>query len=107
MKFLSPEFTHQDHRRTISQLFTAPIHQVNRYDVKKDAVLGDHYHKETREYFLITKGSFIIQYGNYKSKLFTAKAVNKGDYFVVEPYEKHTIECMSQEGQFLTFLTKS
>ena len=46
MKVLSPEFSHSDSRRRLTQLFTQNISQVNEYEVTKGAVLGNHYHKK-------------------------------------------------------------
>ena len=100
MKFISKEFVHKDNRRTLSQLLTQDIKQVNHYDTHKGAFLGDHYHKQTYEYFLITKGSFLV---DIKGK---RQVVGRQDFFVVEPGEKHVLECLSLTGSFLTFLTK-
>ena len=96
MKLLDPEFKHQDARRTLVQLFTAPVNQVNFYDAKKGAILGDHFHKETVEYFYVTKGTLL--YNN-------ERIINRGTAFVVEPEENHTLECMT-DVQLMTFLTK-
>lgn len=100
MKRLFPEFIHKDKRRTLSQLFTAEFKQVNLYEANKKALLGDHYHKETYEYFYILKGSFLLGV-NSKSHV-----VGRDTFFVVEPGERHTLECLSLTGSFLTFLTK-
>ena len=53
MNVLKPEFVSQDSRRILSQLLTADIKQVNHYEAKRGAVLGNHYHKQTNEYFFI------------------------------------------------------
>ena len=100
MKTLSAEFVHKDNRRTLSQLVTADFKQINYYEANKGAILGDHYHKLTYEYFYITKGSFMLDV-NKKRQI-----VGRGDFFVVEPLEKHTLECLSLTGSFFTFLTK-
>ena len=96
MKALLPEFSHKDSRRSLTQLFTAPIAQVNEYHAKKGAILGDHFHNETTEYFHITKGT--VTYND-------VKIFNRGSTFVVEPGERHTIVCLT-EVSMLTFLTK-
>lgn len=101
MKGFSPEYTHKDHRRQLSQLLTADLKQINSYEANKGARLGDHYHKITYEYFYITKGSFILEVNN-KSQIVTRKSL-----FVIEPNERHTLECLSPTGSFLTFLTKT
>lgn len=96
MKLLMPEFEHKDVRRNLTQLFTAPIQQVNFYQARKNSVLGDHFHKETIEYFFITKGTIMY---NQESIL------NKGSLFVVHPEENHKIECLT-DVSLMSFLTK-
>ena|SRR3990167_6651258 len=98
MESLKPEFISNDGRRILTQLVTAPIAQVNSYHAKKGAVLGNHFHKETTEYFYITKGTIL-----YNSE----RIFNKGDLFVVNPHTYHTLEIMSPEATFLSFLTKA
>ena len=97
MEYLKPEFISENNRRTLKQLFTSPIAQVNSYHAKKGAVLGNHYHKETTEYFYITKGTIL-----YNSE----KIFYKGDLFRVSPPERHTLEIISPEATFLSFLTR-
>lgn len=96
MNLLAAEFTHQDHRRKLSQLFTADIKQVNQYEAKRGAILGDHFHKETNEYFFIYKGTILYN---------EERILNKGSIFVIYPQEHHKIECLTDVG-LITFLTK-
>ena len=100
MRTLPAEFIHKNHRRSLSQLVTGDIKQVNLYETYKGASLGNHYHKITYEYFYITKGSFLI---NIQEK---SQIVGRNSFFVVEPGERHTLECLSMTGSFFTFLTK-
>ena len=95
MKLLEPEFSHTDSRRKLEQLVTDSIKQVNVYHANRGAVLGNHYHKKTTEYFYIAKGS--VTYND-------SQVVNKGSIFVVYPQEKHTIECLT-DVTMMTFLT--
>ena len=96
MKALVEESLHDDERRRITQLFTATINQVNVYDAKKGASLGDHYHKETTEYFYIVRGTVI-----YNGE----RIFETGDLFVVYPQEMHTIKCLT-DTKFMTFLSR-
>ena len=96
MKVLVEEALHDDERRRITQLFTADLKQVNVYDVKKGAKLGDHYHKETTEFFYIIKGTVMYN----EERIFET-----GDLFVVYPQEVHTLKCIT-DTKFMTFLTK-
>lgn len=100
MKLLNPEFKHEDPRRSLQQLLTEEIAQINFYDAKKGSVLGNHYHKVTKEYFYITRGVVIAHVGK------SSVIMNRGSLFLVEPGEFHSIECNS-DAQMMTFLTKA
>ena len=100
MKIIYPEFRHTDERRTLTQLFTLPITQVNEYEISNGSILGNHYHKETYETFYVTEGSLKVKIDDFS---FT---VHKGDIFTVEPYEVHTVEAISGRAKMMTFLSK-
>lgn len=100
MKILSSEFVSKDGRRELKQLLTADIKQVNHYEASKGAVLGDHYHRTTKEYFYITKGTFMVQISS------NSFAANPGFFFRVDPFEKHTLEALTDKAAFLTFLSE-
>lgn len=105
MKILEPEFVHTDPRRSLKQLLTADIKQVNVYNVSTNSVLGNHYHKETTEYFYVVKGSIFLELHDMKTGQETRRIFTNGDMFAVHPYEVHKIECFS-EAKIMTFLTK-
>lgn len=96
MRQLAEEFRHEDGRRTLIQLFTADVKQVNIYLAKKGSILGEHYHKETDEFFYIVHGSILYN---------DQKILETGDAFVVYPQEAHRIECLT-DTKLMTFLTK-
>jgi len=96
MKLIEPEFEHKDERRTLQQLFTKDIKQVNFAQAKQGSILGNHFHKETTEYFLITTG--LVRYND-------DKIMSKGDFFVVYPEEVHKLECLT-DVDYVSFLTK-
>ena len=95
MTTLEPEFVSKDERRSLTQLLTADIKQVNVYEAKEGSVLGNHYHKQTTEYFYILEGK--VGYNK-------ATVLGKGSLFSVRPLENHTITCLS-DVQMMTFLT--
>lgn len=96
MTKLDFEFAHSDERRTITQLFTGSISQVNVYEAASGAVLGNHYHKRTTEFFYILSGRAL-----YNGQ----EPLESGDLFVVYPEERHTITCQT-DLKLMTFLTK-
>jgi quercetin dioxygenase-like cupin family protein len=97
MRLLEPEFTHSDNRRTITQLFSSKIEQVNIYNAKKDSVLGNHFHKETTEYFYILKGVLMVN---------DERILSKYSLFCFDPGERHTLLCIT-DVTFMTFLSKA
>jgi len=97
VKRLEAEFKHSDNRRTLTQLLTESVKQVNVYEANHGAELGNHFHKETLEYFYIVRG--VLKYNGHQ-------VVKKGDIFYPELGEKHTLKVVSDKATFLTFLTK-
>lgn len=100
MRVIAPEFEHTDKRRTLTQIFSGPVAQVNNYRMSKGAVLGNHYHKETFETFYIIRGAVMVSVANRR---FIA---SHGMVFQVEPGEMHTIEAISEGARMMTFLSK-
>src|SRR3990167_1486471 len=97
MKILNPEYIHSDKRRTIIQLITADIKQVNVYETHYGENLGNHFHKETIEYFYVVRG--VLEYNS-------SKIMKKGDLFYPDLGEKHKVKALSDKCTFMTFLTK-
>lgn len=104
MKLLNPEFKHSDDRRTITQLFTGWVEQVNTYEAKKGSTLGNHYHKHTIEYFYILKGTATVYLEDTVTHSAWSQVIRSGDLFVVHPYEFHTIDCLT-DVEMMTFLS--
>lgn len=96
MNLLDPESTHSDARRKLTQLFTYDIKQVNLYEAKSGAVLGNHFHKETIEFFYVVEGTL-----DYNLE----KLIEEGEIFVVYPSETHTLTCIT-DVKLMTFLSK-
>lgn len=97
MILLEEEFKHEDERRTLTQLLTRDIKQVNFYQAKKGAILGNHYHKKTEEYFYLISGK--IYYNE-------ERILEAGDLFVVYPQENHQLECCT-DVRLMSFLSKA
>ena len=105
LNLLQPEFEHTDSRRSLKQLLTADIKQVNTYQVTKGAMLGEHYHKLTYEYFYVVKGSFLVVLRSIGVKGKVSQVLNKESLFCVQPFIVHTLEALTN-GEIITFLTK-
>lgn len=96
MNLLKPEFEHKDKRRTLTQILTAPINQINVYEAVYGSELGNHFHKKTLEYFYILSGA--VKYNQ-------TIILKKGDIFYPELEESHTLQVISDKAKFMTFLT--
>lgn len=92
-----------DPRRTLTQLFTHDIEQVNSFKARKDSVLGNHFHRHTVEFFYVTQGSLELTIEYLTGGSETAR-YNKGDLFVVYPNQNHIIKALTYL-EFLTFLS--
>lgn len=97
MIILSPEFIHGDERRSLTQLLTEDIKQINYYEAKKDSILGEHFHVETTEYFYLIEGKIVYN---------GLREIEKNTLFVVNPDESHTLKCLT-DIKMMTFLTKA
>ena len=106
MQWLTPEFTHSDSRRTISQMLTEPIAQVNTYFIKKGSTLGNHYHKVTKEYFFVIEGELYMDIQPLGEKETKGSVLSTGDFFLVEPLEVHKVEAIT-DVRLMTLLTKA
>lgn len=104
LDLLQPEVVHADQRRTLTQLVTADLKQVNVYQVNKGCVLGGHYHMHTNEYFYVTKGSFVVFMHRFGEKHSASRILNKGSFFMAGSGYVHSLEALTN-GEFLTFLT--
>jgi dTDP-4-dehydrorhamnose 3,5-epimerase-like enzyme len=90
MQKLLPYELVQDERGAFLGITRENWAEINFIETRADQIRGGHYHKETRELFLIISGEIDVVVDNIKSGEHIEFAANKGDIFVVEPYELHT-----------------
>jgi quercetin dioxygenase-like cupin family protein len=97
---LNPEAAISDNRRKMVQLLTADIKQVNYWKAVSGSILGNHYHKDTTEYFYILCGEATLEItGEPPTKL------RIDDFVMISPNKVHTLKCHT-DLEFLTFLSK-
>tara|TARA_R100001594_G_scaffold111901_1_gene146747 strand:- start:148 stop:552 length:405 start_codon:yes stop_codon:yes gene_type:complete len=96
---------HTDKRGSIVDLFyNEDINHVAMITSEPSVIRGNHYHKHTKQYALVTKGS--LQYwskevdSNEKAKMITAKT---GDLITTCPYEIHTFLSGDKGSEFIVF----
>lgn len=95
------EFEIVDDRRVLKQVLTKDIKQINHCRAFKGTILGNHYHKETTEYFYVLYGEAILETGwNYENKF----VLEEGSIIKIDPMTLHKLTCLSN-FEFMTFLT--
>lgn len=94
---------HEDVRRTLYELGEGGVWKVVKYiEVKQDCILGDHYHKNKDELFLLVKGGGILQTMDMDTKLQNASILMAPRSFLISRNTLHTISLY--EGSVLMCL---
>lgn len=100
-----PLESHTDDRGTINDIFyQGKIDHVAIITSKPGAMRGNHYHKETTQHMLMTKGSLEYWYKNVDSnepaKMVVAK---EGDLVSTPPFEIHALRIGPEGNEFVVF----
>ena len=96
---------HVDDRGSIVDLFyDENINHVATVVSKPNAIRGNHYHKETTQHMLMTKGSLEYWYkpagSDEEPKMVLAEV---GDIVSTEPYEIHALRIGPEGNEFIVF----
>ena len=94
-----------DNRGTIADVFyNHPINHVAVITSEPNVIRGNHYHKETTQHMLMTKGSLEYWYKDFGSdepaKMYVAKV---GDLVSTKPFEIHGLRICSEGNEFIVF----
>ena len=100
-----PLESHTDDRGVIADIFyDHPLDHVAIIDSKPGALRGNHYHKETTQHMLMTKGSLEYWYkpvgSSEPAKMVLAKV---GDLVTTPPMEVHALVITEEGNQFIVF----
>ncbi|MAH43813.1 hypothetical protein CL614_08915 [archaeon] len=97
---------HSDERGDIVDVFYKEnIHHVAVVRSKKGVRRGDHYHKKTIQYMLITKGSLEYWHRPLDSKEpAQCLLMREGDFIVTPPNEVHALNII-EDNEFVVFTT--
>ena len=96
---------HKDNRGVIVDLFyNKNINHVAVIQSEPNAIRGNHYHKETTQHMLMTKGSLEYWYKPTESKE-KAKVIvaEDGDIISTGPYEIHALKIGPEGNEFIVF----
>lgn len=96
---------HHDDRGTIADIFyNTNIEHVAIIKSEPNVIRGNHYHKETTQFMLMTKGSLEYWYkpvdSDESSKMYLCKV---GDLITTEPYEIHALRITNDGNEFIVF----
>jgi dTDP-4-dehydrorhamnose 3,5-epimerase-like enzyme len=96
---------HQDSRGVIADIFyNTNIEHVAIIKSEPNVIRGNHYHKETTQSMLMTKGSLEYWYKPFGSrepaKMYLCKV---GDLITTEPYEIHALRVTDEGNEFIVF----
>ena len=96
--------SHKDERGEIFDIFYKDnIEHVAIIDSKPNTLRGNHYHKETTQHMLMTKGSLEYWYKEKGSDEIKMKLLKEGDLVSTPPYEIHALRILEDGNQFLVF----
>jgi len=100
----APLEMHEDNRGAIADIFYS--HNINAVAIiksKKGVRRGDHYHKETTQHCLITKGTMVYVYQPVdKSQPVKHILMKEGDIVSTHPLEIHTL-LFPSDNEFIVF----
>ena len=96
---------HEDSRGIIADVFyNTNIEHVAIIKSEPNVIRGNHYHKETTQSMLMTKGSLEYWYKPFGSdepaKMYLCKV---GDLITTEPYEIHALRITDEGNEFIVF----
>ena len=96
---------HTDDRGSIVDLFyNEDINHVATVTSEPNAIRGNHYHKETTQHMLMTKGSLEYWYkpvgSNEKAQMIVAR---EGDLVSTSPNEIHALRIGPEGNEFVVF----
>jgi len=100
----SPLEIHEDNRGKIADIFYKEnIEHAAIIKSKKGVRRGDHYHKETTQHMLITKGSLVYVYAPVDDPSSVRYLLAKeGDVVSTPPFEIHTL-LFPKDNEFVVF----
>ena len=104
MKIIKPVNKLSDERGYLIEIMQDGVwKQINHSFTKMGTIRGNHYHKETTQHMLMTKGSLEYWYKEVNSDEVKMKLLKEGDLVSTPPYEIHALKILEDGNQFLVF----
>jgi len=106
MKHIKPNFRFDDERGFLIEIIKGDAwKQLSHSSTRKGTTRGGHYHKITKEFFYVIKGSAEVKIKNAKTGKEETFIAKKGDCFVVEPYDIHWLTAI-EDAEWVVLLSK-
>lgn len=95
IKLIERYFKNKDDRGALEGLINfGEWKEINMVTSVENCIRGNHYHRNTKELFIILDGSIRVIVQKVENQKLTGQAeekiVNEGDVFIVEPFTNHT-----------------
>lgn len=105
-KILTPTFVREDERGSFIELLNGQeVENVSCGKMRKGAIMGDHYHKQTSVFFFLTSGSARVKNLHVQTKKRESFELKKNEGTVFEPFVTHAI-MFHQDSTFIMLKTK-
>jgi len=101
--FCRPEFTHNDERGELKQIFSTGWSQANLINSIKESERGGHFHKNNNELFFIISGAFELTLE--KDEKIHIINISKNDMFIIHKEVKHSF-IFTEDTMLLAFYDK-
>ena len=99
------EFERSDERGRLIQLVTNKFKQLNILEMTNREPWGNHYHKNRHEFFHVLDGKINVRIS--KKGCAVETEFQKGESFMVEPYDTHTITNLVDFSRLLLGYSKA
>lgn len=106
---IEPYFKHVDDRGSLRGLINAgEWREINIIDSQKGSIRGGHYHKNTKECFVILSGKILVKFrlpqGDGEEDILEESFFEKDDVFLIRPMVEHTFIVISN-AQWINMLS--
>lgn len=107
MKILETNVIISDSRGALEEITKTGLwQQLNHVKTNQGAIRGNHYHKYTSELHYVLNGELKLHIRDLKTNEEADYLFGEGDCFVVEPYEFHTLEHLTDVDYIVLFSEK-
>lgn len=107
MKIFETNVVISDSRGRLEEIAKTGLwQQLNRVRTNQGAIRGNHYHKSTSELHYVLSGKLKLHIRNLRTDEEADYQFGEGDCFVVEPYEFHVLEHLTNVDYMVLFSEK-